>query len=180
MRQFQVFLIGLLLLGAQSLLSQNRPFDRTPDFQARHQQHAERPWKRMPREQLTKRIKQLQMWKLTDRLNLSEEQSMKFFPRYNRYQDELTDAVQNLQMRLSHLQELHQSSAKESELDEEIKAIMAERKNVCSVLPKYIDEFRQVLTARQTADLILFESEFLRDITNAIERAREHKRTQPQ
>ncbi len=179
MRPVKVLLIVLLLLGAESLLGQNRPIERGADLQTRRQQRAEQPAQRIPREQLQKRIKQLQMWKLTERLNLSEEQSMKFFPRYNRYQDELTDAVQNLQMRLSRLQELHQSNAKESDLDGEIRAVIAERKNVSDVLPKYLDEFRQVLTARQLADLILFERDFLRDITDAIERARERERNQP-
>jgi hypothetical protein len=173
------FLIALLLLAAETLLGQNRPTERGTDLQTRRQQRAEQIGQRVPREQLQKRIKQLQMLKLTDRLNLSEEQSMKFFPRYNRYQDELTDAVQNLQMRLSRLQELHQADAKESDLDGEIKAVVIERKNVSDILPKYLDEFRQVLTARQTADLILFERDFLRDITDAIERARERERSQP-
>ncbi len=180
MRQVKVLLIVLLGFGAEILWAQNRPIERGADLQTRRQQRTEAIGQRVPREQLAKRIKQLQMWKLTERLNLSEEQSMKFFPRYNRYQDELTDAVQSLQNRLSRLQELHQSNAKESDLDAEIRAVITERKNVSEVLPKYLDEFRQVLTARQMADLILFERDFLRDITDALERARERERMQPQ
>lgn len=179
MNQVKIFLIALFLLGVEALWAQNRPIERNADFQTRRQQRAEQIRQRQPREQLQKRIKQLQVWKLTERLNLSEEQSMKFFPRYNRYQDELTNAIQNMQNRMSRLQELHQNNAKESDLDEEIKAVILERKNVADVLPKYVDEFRQVLTARQMADLILFERDFLRDITEAIERARERERIQP-
>ncbi len=179
MKAMKVFLIVMLLAGTEILWGQNRPIERGADLQTRRQQRAEQIRQRIPREQLQKRIKQLQMWKLTERLNLSEEQSMKFFPRYNRYQDELTDAVQNLQNRLSRLQELHQSNAKESDLDAEIRAVLTERKNVSDVLPKYLDEFRQVLTARQMADLILFERDFLRDLTDALERARERERNQP-
>ncbi len=179
MKEIKIFLIVLLVMSAEMLWAQNRPNERGADLQTRRQQRAEQIGQRVPREQLAKRIKQLQMWKLTERLNLSEEQSMKFFPRYNRYQDELTDAVQNLQQRLTRLQELHQSDAKDSDLDREIKAVIEERKHVSDVLPKYLDEFRQVLTARQVADLILFERDFLRDITEAIERARERERNQP-
>ncbi|MGQ9806195.1 MAG: hypothetical protein ACUVRP_08975 [Chlorobiales bacterium] len=179
MRQAKILLIALLLFGAETLWAQNRPTERDADLQNRRVQRTEQIKQRIPLEQLARRIKQLQMWKLTERLNLSEEQSMKFFPRYNRYQDDLTDALQNLQMRLSRLQELYQTNGKESDLDEEIKAVVAERKNVSDVLPKYLNEFRQVLTAQQTAGLILFERDFLRDITDAIERARARKRNQP-
>lgn len=179
MKPLNVILIVIVTVCAETLWAQNRPIERDGGFQDRRPQRVEQFGQRMPREQLAKRIKQLQMWKLTERLNLSEEQSMKFFPRYNRYQDELTDAVQNLQKRMGRLQELHQSNASEKDLDGEIKSVIAERKNVNDVLPKYLDEFRQVLSARQVADLILFERDFLRDITDALERARERERTQP-
>lgn len=175
----KAILLIILLALAEPLWAQNRPIERGADLQTRRQQRAEQLGQRLPREQLAKRIKQLQMWKLTERLNLTEEQSMKFFPRYNRYQDDLTDAVQNLQQRLARLQELNQSNAKESDLDNEIKAVISERKQVSDVLPKYLGEFREVLTAKQTADLILFERDFLRDITEALERARERERNQP-
>lgn len=159
------------LLVAQSLLAQPRPMERGIDPQARRQPRAEQP--RIPREQLAKRIKQLQMWKLTERLNLSDEQAAKFFPRYNRYQDELGEAMQNLQNRIERLRDLRRSDAKEAELDREIEAVVKERRNVGEVLPKYLKEFRETLTAQQMADLIIFERDFLRDLTEAIERARE-------
>ncbi|MCS6988504.1 MAG: hypothetical protein NZM06_03210 [Chloroherpetonaceae bacterium] len=163
-----------LLVWAQSVLAQPRPpIDRGMDPQARRPQRAEQLGPRVPREQLAKRIKQLQMWKLTERLNLSDEQAAKFFPRYNRYQDELGEAMQNLQNRVERLRELRRSDANENELDREIEAVVRERKNVSDVLPKYLKEFRETLTAQQMADLIIFERDFLRDLTEAIERARE-------
>ncbi len=173
MKRAKRVLIVWLLMGVAGLWAQNRATEPDLERQTRRQPYTEQTRHRMPREQMARRIKQLQMWKLTERLNLSEEQAMRFFPRYNRYQDDLTNAVQSLQQHLLRLQELQQSDAKDSDIDKEIRAVIEERKNVTDILPKYLNEFREVLTARQTADLILFERDFLRDITEVLERVRE-------
>jgi hypothetical protein len=163
----------LMFVNASDASAQNRPQDRDGQLRERRQRRAAQLQQNRPNaERIAKRIKQLQVWKMTDKLKLSEEQSVKFFPKYNRYQDELTDELQNLQAKISRLETVQQSDAKDGEIDAQIEEVLSKRKAVSDVLPKYVREFREVLTARQMADLIIFERDFLRDITELIEQAR--------
>jgi Spy/CpxP family protein refolding chaperone len=124
---------------------------------------------------LAERIKQLQLLKLTERLKLTEEQTTKFFPRYTRYQDEFTREYQSLQSQIRELEELQVSAASESEIDKKVQAVLESREITSSLLIKYFKEFREVLTARQMAELVIFERDFLRDLSKLMKEARDGK-----
>ncbi len=122
------------------------------------------------RAQFIERLRQFRMWKLTDRLKLSEEQSMRFFPRYNRYQDEYFAKAQELQSQLQTLRELEARKAPDGEIDKQIEKILNTRTEMSGLLSKYTKEFREVLSSQQMVELVLFERDFLDDMNRLLRR----------
>lgn len=149
------------------------PRDRMPE---RARQRFEQPTPPMHsperRAEFVARLRQLRIWKLTDRLKMTEEQAVRFFPRYNRYQDEYFDKVQQLQAQMRELRELEAKKAPDSELDKQVEKILATRTEMNGLFSKYIKEFREVLTAQQLAELMLFERDFLDDLQRLMRRER--------
>jgi hypothetical protein len=124
------------------------------------------------RAQFIERLRQFRIWKLTDRLKLSEEQSVRFFPRYNRYQDEYFAKAQELQSQLQTLRELEARKAPDSEIDKQIEKILSTRTEMSGLLSKYTKEFREVLSSQQMVELVLFERDFLDDMNRLLRRER--------
>ncbi|MBC8042498.1 MAG: hypothetical protein IAF08_03545 [Rhizobacter sp.] len=124
------------------------------------------------RKKVIERIKQLRIWKLTERLKLNEDQSVKFFPKYNRYQDDLAGNLEKLQTQFREMQELSIGSAADADLDRKVQQVLETQRGSSEILQKYTKEFRDVLSARQVAELIVFERDFLRDISGLLEAAR--------
>jgi hypothetical protein len=126
------------------------------------------------RQKLRKRIQQLKMWKLTERLNLTEEQSARFFPRYNVYQEEMFGNFEKMHSLMVELRELKRSNADEKEIDNTVNKILSTQSQNNDILQKHIKKFRDVLSASQVAELIVFERDFTRDLRGLL---RDSKKT---
>jgi F0F1-type ATP synthase alpha subunit len=97
---------------------------------------------------------------------------MRFFPRYNRYQDEYFAKAQELQSQLQTLRELEARKAPDSEIDKQIEKILNTRTEMSGLLSKYTKEFREVLSSQQMVELVLFERDFLDDMNRLLHRER--------
>jgi Spy/CpxP family protein refolding chaperone len=124
------------------------------------------------RKQIRDKIKTMKIWKLTEEVGLTPEQSEKFFPVYNRHQkaiEELDARREELVNRLERLANGSEASDKEitgtaAELESIPGKIFEERK-------KFMKEIVPILPLRQRAKLMVFEErfkqrlqEFIRDI----------------
>ncbi|MCS7014233.1 MAG: hypothetical protein RMI34_07125 [Chloroherpetonaceae bacterium] len=177
-----LFLIGFLLWAdAAELMAQPVPAA-PPRERERWREGHSRPRIEPPsspeqmsperRAQFIARLRQLRIWKLTDRLKMTEEQSIRFFPKYNRYQDEYFAKVEQLHAQMRELRELEAKKAPDSELDKQVEKILATRTEMSGLFSKYAKEFREVLTAQQLAELMLFERDFLDDLNRLMRRER--------
>jgi hypothetical protein len=171
----KILLVCMLLLYVAESVAQpiprERELQREPDMRTRLRQGA-LPVSPEQRARFIERLRQFRMWKLTDRLKLSEEQSMRFFPRYNRYQDEYLAKAQELQSQLQTLRELEARKAPDSEIDKQIEKILNTRTEMSGLLSKYTKEFREVLSSQQMVELVLFERDFLDDMNRLLHRER--------
>lgn len=151
--------------------------ERLQERQERREQKGERPDpldKAQPnRKNIIERIKQLRVWKLTERLKMTTEQSEKFFPRYNGYQNEIAANLERMQTGFAELQQMQVGSATDADIDKRVQQLLEIQKGNTELLQKYIKEFREVLSARQAAELVIFERDFLRDISKLMEAARQ-------
>ncbi|NTW49995.1 MAG: hypothetical protein HGB19_09750 [Chlorobiales bacterium] len=160
-----VLLMALSEIG-QSVQAQPSPDGRRGDMKGKYQRQPEK------RQELIQRIRQLKIWKLTERLKLTEEQSVKFFPKYNAYQDEMVENFEKMHSLMGELRALQASNAGEAQIDQKVNDLLQVQSKNDGVLQKHIKGFREVLTARQVAELIVFEHDFMSHIREKLDEAR--------
>jgi Spy/CpxP family protein refolding chaperone len=166
MRSVKFGIIAILLALASSAVAQPPP----PPFEENGPM----------RKQIREKIKTMKIWKLTDEVGLTPEQSEKFFPVYNKHQkslEELDAKRDELVNRLERMTNADQVSDKDisetvRQLEEIPSQIMAERS-------RFMKEIGSILPLRQQAKLMVFEErfrqrlqEFIRDIRRDANRRR--------
>ncbi len=114
------------------------------------------------------RLETLKMWKLTERLNLTDEQAAKLFPLMHKYRlkkDSLRVRERDL---LDQLRDAVSRNADSVEILEIIDAIATARAEECQVETDFYQQIRGILSARQQAEFVLFEVEFRRKMMDLI------------
>ncbi|MCA9563758.1 MAG: hypothetical protein KC561_09730 [Myxococcales bacterium] len=130
------------------------------------------------REALRERIRVMRAWRLTETLELSEEDGLPLFDRLDTYDE----TVQPLQARLEELgRELRDALQSETASDEDIAALTDEIMTTHLLIEEArVDAIRgtgDILSSRQQALLMLFLPEFDREIReNARQVRRSHRR----
>ena len=144
------------------------------------------PWEgRGPRhEKMRKRIKTIKIWQLTEAVELTTEQSEKFFPVYNKHQN---DHEKLQEERLSLIRKLDELSEKTDVSESEIKKTLDQLSEIdnklISLRKSFQSEISGVLSIRQVAKLLVFEEMFMRRLQENIRDIRrgmgERKRNTP-
>jgi Spy/CpxP family protein refolding chaperone len=129
------------------------------------------------RGRVRERIKTVKIWKLTEELNLTDEQSQKFFPIYNRFFDTRED-IENQKNQL--IQNLGELTAKEnpsdSEINQQLNKIDSLDQRIQELQKQFRNDLKGVLTTRQIGCLYVFEIRFLRQMQDIIRDARQEMR----
>lgn len=129
------------------------------------------PWEgRGPRhEKMREKIKTIKIWQLTEAVGLTTEQSEKFFPIYNKHQN---DHQKLEEERLSLLEKLSELSEKSDASESEIKKTLGELtevdNKVIALRNSFINEISGVLSIKQVAKLLVFEEHFRRRLQENI------------
>ncbi len=127
-----------------------------------------------PGGQYGQRMEMMTIWKLTDHLDLTEDQAEKFFPRMREHRKNI-QAIQKEE--LEYFKSFAQKIKKGEEISEiEMKKIMSrleslEEKKLKGRL-KFVKESGDILTPNQQAKLLMFEGKLKQDIRDKI---REHQ-----
>ena len=124
-------------------------------------------------EKIRERIRTVKIWKLTEELNLSEEQSEKFFPAYNKFQAD-REAIED--KRRETIKQLDELTLSEDPSGEQINSLLDQLESLDQELRDKKAGFRikleDILTIRQIGRLYLFEMHFQRQIQEIIRDAR--------
>ena len=123
-------------------------------FQRRGHQARGRGFKHRMRD----RLPMVKMWKLTEYLDLSEEQGEKFFPRMRAHQkavDELNDRGRKL--RQEYLEKLDDSKVPPREVDRFLDAVAEWEKSRVDLRTGHIRGLKDVLSEEQYARLAVFD-----------------------
>jgi hypothetical protein len=122
------------------------------------------------------RVEQYKKIRLMEVLDLDEQTSIKFFARYNKNQELLRDLRKQQVQALGRVQALRKSKASDDEYDKIISDLLSFEKQVNEAKAKYVDELKQVLTSKQLAEYLVFETRFqqnLRDLLRDMPRNRQ-------
>lgn len=121
------------------------------------------------REKMRERIKTIKIWQLTEAVGLTTEQSERFFPVYNKHQN---DHEKLEEERLSLLRKLDELSEKSDISESEIKKIIDQLSEIDNRLiglrKGFLNEISGVLSIKQVAKLLVFEEMFMRRLQENI------------
>jgi hypothetical protein len=128
------------------------------------------------KEEIRKRIALIRMWKLTEELDLTEETGAKLFPILHKYDEKRTELRRERHTIMNQLRKALENVATS---DKEIEAAMDKIDENVLAASDLIHQQRQdlkgVLSVRQQAQFILFQTKFHREIRKIIAEARERK-----
>ena len=132
---------------------------------------------RPPKERLRKRIEIVRIWKLIETLELTEEQSMRFFPvlsASDRAKEEFKSERDRLLNRIAEL--VRAGDADEKELSAILDTLEQIRLHQFEAETAFLAEIDKILTVKQKAKLALFEKAFREEVRGLIETGigREH------
>ncbi|MBD3232940.1 MAG: hypothetical protein GF315_04375 [candidate division Zixibacteria bacterium] len=128
------------------------------------------------RGRIEERIENFKIWKLTDYLDLSSEQSQEFFPLYNDYTEahkDLNDKRRDLFKKINQAVEL--DDYPEENLKEMLEQVDRVEQDLVKHREKFQDKLTDVLTTRQIAKFTIFEHRFRNEIHEMIQKARERE-----
>lgn len=121
------------------------------------------------------RVEQFKKIRLMEILNLDEQNSIKFFARYNQHQQLLREFRQKQVQALGRVQASRKAKAADVEYDKIVEELLSLEKKATEAKAKYIDELKQVLSSKQLAEYLVFETRFqqnLRDLVRDMPRNR--------
>jgi Spy/CpxP family protein refolding chaperone len=131
----------------------------------------------LPRERVREQIETIRMWKLTAALNLSQEQSMRFFPLFNQWESKQRQLGQE---RDRLLEELKAVLKREKPKEKEIRDLLIKLEENQTEREKGQKDFwvqaSEILTIRQRAEYLIFQRDFERRIREIVKDIRDHRR----
>ena len=156
------FLLSMLLLALQAASAQRMPpQQRGPD--------------RGP-DQRMERLQQLKKLRLLEVLKLNEEESIRFFTRYNKFEEELRDLERERNDIIDDLEMQLKEGEKVESLEKSFDDLFALGQKVVDARIRFYKEVRGMLTPQQVAKLIVFERNFTRDLREIIQDVQRERR----
>jgi len=126
-----------------------------------------------PKAHLRERISMIRMWKLVEFLDLSEEQSMAFFPAMNEHESRMKALHEHERRILDRIETiLDEESPNRTALSAAVDSVMTLRDERTASKAEFIDKANAILTIEQKARFLLFDRIFEREINNIIDMGR--------
>ncbi|NUQ80284.1 MAG: Spy/CpxP family protein refolding chaperone [Bacteroidetes bacterium] len=117
------------------------------------------------------KIRELRIWKLTDRLNITDEQSGPFFSMLNKHLDEM-DKLREERKQLFQTLKKREKEMSASELTTLSSQLIALEQQMLDSRATYLKSAQKLLTPSQYAALLVFDSEFYHEFVRKMERGK--------
>ena len=126
------------------------------------------------------KLEALRIWRLTDELKLTEDQSAQFFPKLKQIR-ELRDARRDAQKQLTDelSAELQNSPPREATLKQVLDSLQAVDDNFHRADAKIRREISQILTVEQQARLLVFQANFERQTRRVLKQIERDRKPGP-
>ena len=118
------------------------------------------------------RLEMMKMWKLTDELNLTEEQADKFFPKYRALMSDMEDVKKQKGDLMKQIGELsEEKEVDRGKLNSLVKQTSDLEKKKLDLKLEFYNETGKIFTPEQQARYVVFERKFKKELKKGI---REH------
>ena len=121
------------------------------------------------------RIAQYKKIRLMEVVQMNEEESVRFFARYNKHEENMRDIGRERNDLIDRLQKLSKSNSNDAALENVIKDISMSEEKLLEERTKFLKELRDILSLKQLSQFIVFERNFnknLRELMRDIARNR--------
>ncbi len=122
------------------------------------------------------RLQQLKKLRLMEVLGLAEEESVRFFARYNKFENELRDLESQRNGVIDDLEAALKRGEKAEVYQRGFDQLEALGKKVADARLQFYEDAKKLLTAEQVAKLIVFERNFNRDLREMIQEVQRERR----
>ena len=122
-------------------------------------------------EMMAERFQTIQIWKLTEELDLSQEQAAKFFPLFNEFQDKVKKIRDENGELMDKLRGYVLANEDGSKVNGVIAKIEANEVRILTTMTDFRKDAAKILTDMQMAKLVLFQHEFPRQMRKAMRHA---------
>jgi hypothetical protein len=129
-----------------------------------------------PQGKALERVEQFKKIRLMELLNLNDESALKFFARYNKYQELLRDLRKQLVQAFGRIQALRKSQAADAEYDKVVSDLLTVESQFEEAKTKYVGELKDVLTSKQLAEYLAFEFRFQQNLRELARDAQQLRR----
>ena len=124
------------------------------------------------REKLRERIELIWMWRLTEELDLTEEEGAKIFPILRQYEEKKRTLRDENRELLRELDQLIKANASAGKLKKAIQALAENEKKYHEVKEEGFQKLEQILPVEKQARYIVFQQEFRREIHGLLRQAK--------
>jgi Spy/CpxP family protein refolding chaperone len=126
---------------------------------------------------MKERIETIKVWKLTESLDLSTEQSQDFFPVYNKLQDDRR-AIEDERRRTMRdlISRLEQAESDKAQISRILDKLDGYDDRIQALKLQFRTDLKDILTIQQTGKLYVFEMQFRNQMREIIQDARKGMR----
>jgi Spy/CpxP family protein refolding chaperone len=128
------------------------------------------------REELRKKIEVIWQQKLTEKLNLTEEEKAKVFPLLREYEEQRRALRQENRQLVRELEGMIKANASEKELKRIIHDLEENEHKLLEVREEGFRELAKILPIEKQARYIVFQTEFRREMHRLMQKARHRER----
>lgn len=170
MRTSRIMLAAIMatMLMAGSLMAQPDSAPPPPDFRGGGPHHR---WR-----QMAENMENLRLLKLLEAVDLTEEQSAKFIPLFQRYRSEFKESLDQRRELVDTLADLVDSNASDADLNAAIQRLIDLKSKMERQQNDFLNQCREILTTKQLARLVIFQERFEREILQSLREFRQGHR----
>ena len=114
------------------------------------------------------RIEQFKKVKLMEELKLSEEESIKFFSRYNAHQNEMREINKHRKAAADDLSAMLGRGATDAEYEKAISQLLDYDIKIYEARKKFLSSLKEVFPQEKIAEYIIFERNFEREVRDIL------------
>jgi regulator of replication initiation timing len=133
----------------------------------------DRPMNQKRAEELRKKVELIWMWKMTEELNLSEQEGAKLFPVLRTYEEKKRNLREENRRLVRELEKMIKDKAPQGDLKKTMHMLEENDRMLQQVEQEGFHEVEKILPVEKQARYIVFQAHFLREIHDLIQRARQ-------
>lgn len=134
------------------------------------------PW--LPEDRMH-RVEQFKKIRLMEVLKLNEDESIRFFNRYDKFEEELRGLERERNKIIDDVDSLVKQDGKAEAYEKDFDELIALGQKVADARTHFYNEIRGILTPPQAAKLIVFERDFGRELREIIQDVQRERRRGP-